>query len=125
MISDIEILLRLELSNAEIAKDLNIGVRTVEKRIEILLKKFKVSNRTSLMLKAIEQGYLLVSGYSLYAVSVGPKQPIPRVIETKVICARSETKAKEIALAGVAAAYDILSVNVVDTTKPQILYSIS
>lgn len=56
---DLAILYRLNESNSEIVRDLGLSSnRYVEKRIEILIKRFKANNRTDLAIKAIQMGII-------------------------------------------------------------------
>lgn len=57
---EIEVLIRLDLRNKEIAEDLDMKLRTVEKHIECILAKLKVPTRTAAALKAVQQGYTLL-----------------------------------------------------------------
>jgi DNA-binding NarL/FixJ family response regulator len=57
---EIEVLIRLDLRNKEIAEELNMKLRTVEKHIECILAKLKVSTRTGAALKAVQLGYVLL-----------------------------------------------------------------
>lgn len=54
--TEFEVLLRLDLRNAEIASELGIGHRQVKYCVEALLAKLKVSTRTSLALKVVQLG---------------------------------------------------------------------
>lgn len=55
-----EVLIRLDLRNKEIADELELMPRTVEKHIECILAKLKVPTRTSAALKAVQMGYILL-----------------------------------------------------------------
>src|SRR6202789_2689932 len=57
---EIEVLIRLDLRNKEIAEELNMKLRTVEKHIECILAKLKVPTRTAAALKAVQLGYVLL-----------------------------------------------------------------
>ncbi len=57
---EIEVLIRLDLRNKEIAEELDMKLRTVEKHIECILAKLKVPTRTAAALKAVQQGYTLL-----------------------------------------------------------------
>jgi two-component system, NarL family, nitrate/nitrite response regulator NarL len=57
---EIEVLIRLDLYNKGIAEELNMKLRTVEKHIECILAKLKVSTRTGAALKAVQIGYVLL-----------------------------------------------------------------
>lgn len=57
---EIEVLIRLDLRNKEIAEELDMKLRTVEKHIESILAKLKVPTRTAAALKALQQGYILL-----------------------------------------------------------------
>jgi len=57
---EIEVLIRLDMRNQEIAEELNMKSRTVEKHIECILAKLKVPTRTSAALKALQLGYTLL-----------------------------------------------------------------
>ncbi len=57
---EIEVLIRLDLRNKEISEELNMKLRTVEKHIECILAKLKVSTRTGAALKAVQLGYVLL-----------------------------------------------------------------
>ncbi len=57
---EIEVLIRLDLRNKEIASELDMKLRTVEKHIECILAKMKVPTRTAAALKAVQQGYVLL-----------------------------------------------------------------
>jgi DNA-binding NarL/FixJ family response regulator len=58
--SEMEILLRLDLRNKEIAQELNIELRKVEKNIESIFAKLKVWTRIAAALKAVQMGYTLL-----------------------------------------------------------------
>ena len=57
---EIEVLIRLDLRNKEIAEELDMKLRTVEKHIECILAKLKVPTRTAAALKAVQLGYVLL-----------------------------------------------------------------
>lgn len=57
---EIEVLIRLDLRNKEIAEELDMKLRTVEKHIECILAKMKVPTRTGAALKAVQLGYVLL-----------------------------------------------------------------
>ena len=57
---EIEVLIRLDLRNKEIAEELDMKLRTVEKHIECILAKMKVPTRTAAALKAVQLGYVLL-----------------------------------------------------------------
>ncbi len=57
---EIEVLIRLDLRNKEIAEELEMKLRTVEKHIECILAKLKVPTRTAAALKAVQLGYVLL-----------------------------------------------------------------
>ncbi|MBX9721208.1 MAG: response regulator transcription factor [Candidatus Obscuribacterales bacterium] len=57
---EIEVLIRLDLRNKEIADELDMKLRTVEKHIECILAKMKVPTRTAAALKAVQLGYVLL-----------------------------------------------------------------
>lgn len=57
---EIEVLIRLDLRNKEIAEELDMKLRTVEKHIECILAKLKVPTRTAAALKAVQHGYVLL-----------------------------------------------------------------
>jgi len=57
---EIEVLIRLDLRNKEIAEELDMKLRTVEKHIECILAKLKCSTRTAAALKAVQAGYVLL-----------------------------------------------------------------
>ncbi len=57
---EIEVLIRLDLRNKEIAEELDMKLRTVEKHIECILAKMKVPTRTAAALKAVQLGYTLL-----------------------------------------------------------------
>jgi len=57
---EIETLVRLDLRNKEIAEELDIELRTVEKSVESILSKLKVPTRTGAALKARQMGYTLL-----------------------------------------------------------------
>jgi two-component system, NarL family, response regulator YdfI len=57
---EIEVLIRLDLRNKEIAEELDMKLRTVEKHIECILAKLKVPTRTGAALKAVQLGYVLL-----------------------------------------------------------------
>ncbi|MBX9770544.1 MAG: response regulator transcription factor [Candidatus Obscuribacterales bacterium] len=57
---EIEVLIRLDLRNKEIADELDMKLRTVEKHIECILAKLKVPTRTAAALKAVQLGYVLL-----------------------------------------------------------------
>jgi len=57
---EIEVLIRLDLRNKEISEELDMKLRTVEKHIECILAKMKVSTRTGAALKAVQLGYVLL-----------------------------------------------------------------
>ncbi|MBS1956973.1 MAG: response regulator [Cyanobacteria bacterium SZAS-4] len=57
---EIEVLIRLDLRNKEIAEELDMKLRTVEKHIECILAKLKVPTRTAAALKAVQLGYTLL-----------------------------------------------------------------
>ena len=54
---EIEVLVRVELSNSQISEELDMKMRTVEKHIECILIKLNVSTREAAALKALEFGY--------------------------------------------------------------------
>lgn len=51
---EIEVLIRLDLRNKEIAEELDMKLRTVEKHIECILAKLKEPTRTAAALKAVQ-----------------------------------------------------------------------
>jgi len=55
-----EVLIRLDLRNKEIAEELDMKLRTVEKHIECILAKLKVPTRTAAALKAVQLGLVLL-----------------------------------------------------------------
>lgn len=57
---EVEVLVRLDLPNKEIAEELDMKLRTVEKHIEYLLTKMKVPTRTSAALVALRMGLVLL-----------------------------------------------------------------
>jgi DNA-binding CsgD family transcriptional regulator len=57
---EVEVLIRLDLRNKEIAEELDMKLRTVEKHIECILAKLKVPTRTAAALKAVQLGYVLL-----------------------------------------------------------------
>jgi DNA-binding NarL/FixJ family response regulator len=57
---EIEVLIRLDLRNKEIAEELDMKLRTVEKHIECILAKMKVPTRTGAALKAVQLGYVML-----------------------------------------------------------------
>jgi two-component system nitrate/nitrite response regulator NarP len=57
---EIEVLIRLDLRNKELAEELDMKLRTVEKHIECILAKLKVPTRTAAALKAVQLGYILL-----------------------------------------------------------------
>jgi DNA-binding NarL/FixJ family response regulator len=57
---EIETLVRLDLRNKEIAEELDIELRKVEKNVEFILSKLKVPTRTGAALKAVQMGYTLL-----------------------------------------------------------------
>ena len=57
---EIEVLIRLDIRNKEIAEELDMKLRTVEKHIECILAKLKVPTRTAAALKAVQLGYVLL-----------------------------------------------------------------
>ncbi len=57
---EIQVLIRLEMKNKDIAEELDMNLRTVEKHIEYLLQKLKVPTRTAATLKAVQFGFELL-----------------------------------------------------------------
>ena len=57
---EIEVLIRLHLCNREISEELDMKLRTVEKHIECILAKLKVSTRTAAALKAVQLDLVLL-----------------------------------------------------------------
>lgn len=57
---EIQVLIRLEMKNKDIAEELDMNPRTVEKHIEYLLQKLKVPTRTAATLKAVQFGFELL-----------------------------------------------------------------
>ncbi len=57
---EIEVLIRLDLRNSEIAEELDIREKTVIKHIECILAKLKVPTRTAAALEAVQLGYTLL-----------------------------------------------------------------
>lgn len=60
--TEIEVVLRLGMGNKDIALDLGIKLRTVEKHIECILKKLQVPNRTAAVLKVLTDNYAPATG---------------------------------------------------------------
>lgn len=57
---EIQVLIRLEMKNKDIAEELEMNPRTVEKHIEYLLQKLKVPTRTAATLKAVQFGFVML-----------------------------------------------------------------
>jgi DNA-binding NarL/FixJ family response regulator len=57
---EIEVLIRLDMRNKEIAEELDVKLKTVEKHIECIQAKLKVPTRTAAALKAVQLGYTLL-----------------------------------------------------------------
>lgn len=58
--SEQEVLIRLDLKNIEIADELDIPLRRVERCIQAILAKLKSPTRTSAALRAVQLGYILL-----------------------------------------------------------------
>jgi len=58
--SEVDVLVRLDLRNKEIAQELNMTIRHVERHVDALLRKLKVPTRTGAALKAIQLGFVLL-----------------------------------------------------------------
>lgn len=57
---EIQVLIRLEMKNKDIAEELEMNPRAVEKHIDYILQKLKVPNRTAATLKAQQYGFELL-----------------------------------------------------------------
>jgi len=57
---EIAVLIRLDMRNSEIAEELNLDAQTIEKCVNNILAKLKVTSRTAAALKAVQLGYLLL-----------------------------------------------------------------
>ena len=58
--TEVTVLIRLDCRNKEIAEELDMKLRTVEKLIEVILAKLKVPTRVAAAAKAVEMGYVLL-----------------------------------------------------------------
>ncbi|MBP6745839.1 response regulator transcription factor [bacterium] len=58
--AEVAVLIRLDSRNKEIAEELDMRVRTVEKHIEVILAKLRVPTRIAAAAKAVEFGYVLL-----------------------------------------------------------------
>src|SRR5262249_31408678 len=58
--SEVEVLVRLDLRNKEIAEEIGMSLHSVEHNIDGILKKFKVATRTAAALKASALGLVLI-----------------------------------------------------------------
>jgi two-component system, NarL family, response regulator len=56
----IEVMIRLDFRNKEIADELDMKLRTVQKHIECILAKLQVPTRTAAALQAVQLGYVLL-----------------------------------------------------------------
>jgi DNA-binding NarL/FixJ family response regulator len=57
---EIQVLIRLEMKNKDIAEELEMNLRTVEKHVDYILQKLKVPTRTAATLRAIQYGFELL-----------------------------------------------------------------
>lgn len=57
---ELAVLVRLDWRNKEIAEELDMKLRTVEKHIEVILAKLKVPTRIAAASKAVAMGYVLL-----------------------------------------------------------------
>jgi len=57
---EIQILIRLEMKNKDIAEELDLNLRAVEKHVDHLLQKLKVPTRTAATMKAVQYGFELL-----------------------------------------------------------------
>lgn len=58
--NEIDVVIRLDLRNQEIAEDLNINIRSIQQYIYSIMKKFNVETRTAAYAKAIQSGYIVI-----------------------------------------------------------------
>ena len=65
--SEMDVLIRLDLTNAEIGEELGMNPRTVEARIQSLVVKLKQKTRTAIALEAIRLGLIQIPGCSCHA----------------------------------------------------------
>ena len=77
-----EILSLACLPNKHIAKKLNISYKTVERYFADMLAKYKVKNRTMLLLKAIKDGELHIVDMGFYNV-LGQYQEDLQVVDLR------------------------------------------
>jgi len=57
---EVDVLIRLDLRNKEIAEELDMKLRTLEKHIECIFLKLAVATRTEAALKALRLGFVLL-----------------------------------------------------------------
>lgn len=57
---EVEVLIRLDLRDKEIAEELDMKLRTVQKHVEIILAKLAVPTRIAAAAKAVKLGYMLL-----------------------------------------------------------------
>jgi DNA-binding NarL/FixJ family response regulator len=60
-----DVLIRLDMTNKEIASDLGIKHRTVEHRVEVIFKKLKVTSRVEAALKGVQMGLIKLPGVTV------------------------------------------------------------